>query len=194
MRRILLASSSPYRRELLSRLRLPFDVVKPDIDETARPEETPLATALRLSRAKAEAIADGRRDAVVIGSDQVADVDGSALSKPGNHEAALAQLLAMQGRSVVFHTALAVVDTQSGRWQVDAVPTTVTFRSLPRTRLEAYLLTERPYDCAGAAKIESLGIALVSAVHSDDPTALVGLPLIRLTSMLADCGIELPAQ
>ena len=188
---IVLASTSPYRRQLFERLRLPFTVQGPAIDEQARPGEAPRDTALRLAQAKAKAVARLHPDAIVIGSDQVADVDGEALSKPVTHEAALAQLLRMQGRTVVFHTALSVVDC-NGAVQTDDVPTTVRFRRLPKEQLEAYLLAERPYDCAGAAKIESLGIALVESVRADDPTALIGLPLIRLTSMLAESGIRLP--
>jgi septum formation protein len=188
---IVLASTSPYRRQLLARLRLPFTVQAPQVDEQALPGESPAATARRLAQAKAAAVASRRPDAIVIGSDQVADVDGEALSKPGTHEAALAQLTRMQGREVVFHTALAVVGPD-GRRQVDEVPTAVRFRVLPVDQLEAYLRLERPYDCAGAAKIESLGIVLAESVRADDPTALIGLPLIRLTSMLAACGVPLP--
>lgn len=189
---IVLASTSPYRRQLLQRLQLPFEVCAPHVDETARPRETPRDTACRLALAKAAAVAAERPGAIVIGSDQVADVDGEALSKPGSHEAALAQLTRMQGREVVFHTAVAVVDPAGGR-QVDDVPTAVRFRRLPAAQLDAYLRAERPYDCAGAAKIESLGIILVESVRSEDPTALIGLPLIRLTTMLAACGVMLPA-
>lgn len=188
---IVLASTSPYRRQLLARLRLPFTVQAPQVDEQALPGESPAATARRLAQAKAAAVASRRPDAIVIGSDQVADVDGEALSKPGTHEAALAQLTRMQGREVVFRTALAVVGPD-GRRQVDEVPTAVRFRVLPVDQLEAYLRLERPYDCAGAAKIESLGIVLAESVRADDPTALIGLPLIRLTSMLAACGVPLP--
>jgi septum formation protein len=188
---IVLASTSPYRRELLNRLRLPFAVRAPGIDESPRAGETPRDTALRLAAAKARAVARQLPSSLVIGSDQVADVDGEALSKPGTHEAALAQLIRMQGCQVVFHTAVSVVDP-TGKTQTDCVPTLVRFRSLPTAQLEAYLQAERPYDCAGAAKIESFGIVLVEAVTSDDPTALIGLPLIRLTSMLAACGVQLP--
>jgi septum formation protein len=189
---IVLASTSRYRRELLQRLRLPFSVQAPRVDEQAQPGESPRATACRLALAKAQAVALTQPGAIVIGSDQVADVDGEALSKPGTHEAALAQLTRMQGREVVFHTALAVIGP-TGDQQVDDVPTAVRFRVLPVERLDAYLRAEKPYDCAGAAKIESLGIALLESVRSDDPTALIGLPLIRLTSMLAACGLRLPA-
>jgi septum formation protein len=162
------------------------------VDERALAGEAPRDTALRLALAKASAVAALRPGSIVIGSDQVADVDGEALSKPGSHEAALAQLERMQGREVVFHTAVAVVGGD-GSAQVDEVPTRVRFRMLPVERLEAYLRAERPYDCAGAAKIEALGIALVDSVRADDPTALIGLPLIRLTAMLEACGVPLPA-
>jgi len=188
---IVLASTSPYRRELLQRLRLPFSVQAPQVDEQALPGESARETARRLALAKAKAVAHGQPGAIVIGSDQVADVDGEALSKPGTHDAALAQLKRMQGREVVFHTALAVVGPD-GRYQVDDVPTAVRFRVLPVAQLDAYLRAEKPYDCAGAAKIESLGITLLESVRSDDPTALIGLPLIRLTSMLAARGVRLP--
>jgi septum formation protein len=185
--RIVLASTSPYRRELLQRLQLPFDVVAPAVDESHAAGEAPLALALRLARAKAEAVASLTADALVIGSDQVAELDGEPIGKPHTHEAALAQLERMQGRRLVFHTALAVV--AADRVQIDSVPTAVTFRRLERAALETYLRADRPYDCAGAAKIESLGIALVARVESDDPTALIGLPLIRLTSMLQAAGV-----
>jgi septum formation protein len=188
---IVLASTSRYRRELLQRLGLPFTVQAPHVDERPMAGETPEQTARRLALGKAQAIAAGQPRSIVIGSDQVADVDGEALSKPGSHAVALAQLLHMQGRCVVFHTALAIVGPE-GRAQVDCVPTSVRFRTLPAVLLEAYLRAEQPYDCAGAAKIESMGITLVQSVRSDDPTALIGLPLIRLTDMLADCGIRLP--
>lgn len=190
--RIVLASSSAYRRELLARLRLPFIVEAPDVPEDEHPGEAPAATASRLARTKALAVAARHPQGLIIGSDQVADVDGDALSKPGNHDAALAQLQRMQGQTIVFHTALVLVDGRDGTLQIDSIPTTVRFRNLRAERLDAYLRLERPYDCAGAAKIESLGIALVESVQSDDPTALIGLPLIRLTSMLATCGVRLP--
>jgi len=189
---IVLASTSPYRRELLQRLRLPFTVQAPRVDEHALRGESPRSTACRLALSKAKAVAVEQPGAIVIGSDQVADVDGEALSKPGTHEAALAQLTRMQGREVVFHTALAVVGPDDAQ-QVDEVPTAVRFRVLPAQQLDAYLRAEQPYDCAGAAKIESLGITLLESVRSEDPTALIGLPLIRLTSMLAACGVRLPA-
>lgn len=184
---IVLASTSPYRRELLQRLRLPFEVVAPAVDETRRPGESPSSLALRLAEAKAADVARRRPDDIVIGSDQVAELDGEPIGKPHTHDAALVQLESMQGRRLVFHTALAVV--ARGQTFVESVPTTVSFRRLRRDALEAYLRSDQPYDCAGAAKIESLGIALVERVESDDPTALIGLPLIRLTSMLAAAGV-----
>jgi septum formation protein len=183
---IVLASTSPYRRELMQRLRLPFEVRAPAVDEVRLPGETPFDMSLRLAQAKAGNVAG--EGLVVIGSDQVAELDGEPLGKPHTHAAALAQLERMQGRSLVFHTALAVVS--DGLTQVDSVPTTVTFRRLHRNALEHYLRSDQPYDCAGSARIESLGIVLVERVVSDDPTALIGLPLIRLTSMLATAGID----
>ena len=189
---IVLASTSPYRRELLARLRLPFAVEAPQVDETVLPGEAPRAVAMRLARAKALAVAARQPQAVVIGADQVVDLNRAALSKPGTHDAALAQLEAMQGRTVVFHTALAVVGPAG--IAADCIDTTVTFRRLPRARLDAYLRAEQPYDCAGAAKIESLGIALVESVQSPDPTALIGLPLIRLVALLEAQGLAVPAS
>jgi len=194
VRPIVLASSSPYRRELLARLHLTFVVDSPDVDETARAEEAPEAAALRLARAKACAVAGRHRGALVIGSDQVAELDGTMIGKPGAFDAALEQLERMQGRLVVFHTALALLDTTTGALQLDNVPTRVRFRTLARPALEAYLRFDAPFDCAGAAKIESTGIALVESVDSTDPTALVGLPLIRLTTMLISCGVDVPPR
>ena len=185
---IVLASTSRYRRMLLERLAQPFEVVAPAVDEARNAGETPLALALRLAEAKASAVSVQRPNDIVIGSDQVAELDGEAIGKPNEHGAALAQLQKMQGRTLVFHTALAVI--AQGRVQLDSVPTTVKFRRLPDSALDAYLRHDRPYDCAGAAKIESLGIALVEHVEADDPTALIGLPLIRLTSMLQAVGVD----
>jgi septum formation protein len=192
-RSIVLASTSPYRRALLERLRLPFSVAAPAVDESARPGESPRATAARLALAKAERIAAQSPHCVVIGSDQVADLDGRAVGKPLGHEAALRQLMAMQGRRVVFHTAVTVICRELQRERSACVDTDVLFRELARERLDAYLKQEQPYDCAGSAKIESLGICLVESVSSNDPTALIGLPLIALTAMLADFGLPLPA-
>ena len=187
-RPLILASTSPYRRGLLERLGLPFEVLPPRVDEAPLPGETPRATALRLACLKAEAVARERPQAVVIGSDQVADLEGEPLGKPLTHDRAVEQLARMQGRMVVFHTALALA--APGRpLQSDVVPTIVRMRTLSRAAIEHYLAREPAYDCAGSAKIERLGIALAEAVDSSDPTALVGLPLIRLTSMLAVAGV-----
>ena len=188
MTRIVLASTSPYRRELLARLRLSFTVLAPDVDETPRTGEAPQATARRLALAKAHAVAAADPHAVVIGSDQVADLDGRALSKPGSHAAAFDQLRALRGRSVVFHTAVALVHGE--RAEVDEVPTSVRFRTLDDGALERYLRADTPYDCAGAARVESLGIALLEQVRADDPTALIGLPLICVTRLLGRFGVD----
>ncbi|MBB5443346.1 MULTISPECIES: Maf-like protein [unclassified Paraburkholderia] len=185
--RLILASSSRYRRELLERLRVPFDVVVPAIDETPLAAETPEATALRLAEAKARAVAQGfaaDEHALVIGSDQVATYDGLQIGKPGTHDRALAQLQAMRGRDVLFHSALCLFDSATDSAQTIDVITRVRFRDLPDAALDAYLHAEKPYDVAGSAKSEGLGIALLQAIHSDDPTALVGLPLIALSHML----------
>ncbi|BFG72849.1 Maf-like protein [Paraburkholderia terrae] len=192
--RLILASSSPYRRELLERLRIPFDVSVPAIDETPLAGESPEATALRLAQAKARAVASGLtagEQALVIGSDQVATYDGHQIGKPGTHEKALAQLQGMRGREVLFHSALCLFDTRSGDAQTVDVVTRVRFRDLPDAALDAYLRVETPYDCAGSAKAEGLGIALLDAIESDDPTALIGLPLIALTRMLLAAGYPL---
>ncbi len=191
-REIVLASSSTYRRSLIARLGLECTAVAPDVDESALAQETPLQTALRLAEAKARRVAKDRPGAVIIGSDQVAVLNGNAIGKPGNHQAAAQQLLAMSGQSVVFHTALCVIDAQSHRTQCVNVPTTVRFRSLERAQIERYLLADRPYDCAGSAKIEALGIALVEKVESEDPSALIGLPLIALVTLLRNIGVKIP--
>ncbi|CAG2153774.1 7-methyl-GTP pyrophosphatase [Cupriavidus campinensis] len=185
---LILGSSSPYRRELLARLRIPFDVAVPDIDETPLAGEAPEATALRLSRRKAEAIAARHPGALVIGSDQVCTLDGAQIGKPGSHEKALAQLQQMRGRTVTFHSALCLLDSRTGEAQLADVQTRATFRDLSDAELDAYLRLETPYDCAGSAKAEGLGIALLARVESDDPTALIGLPLIALTGMLRAAG------
>ncbi|WP_298832035.1 Maf family nucleotide pyrophosphatase [uncultured Piscinibacter sp.] len=187
---LILASTSRYRRELLERLRLPFDVVSPQVDETPRPGETPAALAVRLAAAKAAAVAALHPQAVVIGSDQVAELDGAPIGKPGTHERAVQQLRSMRGRSVVFHTAVAVQRTSSGYAGAAAAPVTVRFRALTDAEIEHYLRAEQPYDCAGSAKCETLGIALLEAIESDDPTALVGLPLIRTCALLRAAGID----
>ncbi|MEM5293599.1 Maf-like protein [Burkholderia sp. JPY481] len=185
--RLILASSSQYRRELLERLRVPFDIIVPAIDETPLAGETPETTALRLAESKARAVARGlatTEPALVIGSDQVATYDGLQIGKPGTHDRALAQLQAMRGREVLFHSALCLFDSATNSAQTVDVITRVRFRDLPDAALDAYLRAETPYDVAGSAKSEGLGIALLEAIHSDDPTALVGLPLIALSHML----------
>ena len=189
-RRLVLGSSSPYRRELLSRLKVDFEVVVPDLDETAHAGETPRELALRLALAKARAVSAKRPDAVVIGSDQVADLDGEPIGKPGTHERAVAQLRRMRGCTVVFQTAVAVVCHATGFEQLDLAPVKVKFRDLTDDEIEAYLLAEQPYDCAGSARSEGLGIALLDAIDSDDPSALVGLPLIRTCRMIRAAGIK----
>lgn len=190
-RRLILGSTSRYRRELLERLHLAFDVVAPHVDETPRPGELPASLAQRLALEKARAVAAQHMDAVVIGSDQVADLDGRAIGKPGSHENAVAQLRQMSGQAVVFQTAVAVMCRATGYEQVRLAPVTVRFRTLSQAEIEHYLQVERPYDCAGSAKSEGLGIALLDAIESDDPTALVGLPLIRTAAMLRDAGIAI---
>jgi septum formation protein len=187
---LILASTSRYRRELLERLRLPFRALSPATDETPLPGEAPAALAERLALAKAHALAAQFPDAVVIGADQVADVDGVAVSKPGDHANAVEQLRAMSGRSIVFHTALAVVRESVGFAQVRRVPVSVRFRTLSDVEIEFYLRTEQPYDCAGSAKCETLGIALLDAIESDDPTALIGLPLIQTSHLLRAAGLD----
>lgn len=190
-RRIVLASTSPYRRALLARLRLPFEVHAPAVDESALPRESALETALRLAQAKARAVAPSFPDALVIGCDQVAALGGKSLGKPGNYDNAVAQLKSMRGNDVVFHTALAVLNTDSGALHMAEVSTTVRFRDLSDREIEHYLELERPYDCTGSAKIEGLGIVLVERVTSDDPTALIGLPLMELAAMLRKEGLAL---
>ncbi|MEJ7931885.1 Maf family nucleotide pyrophosphatase [Ramlibacter sp. AN1015] len=192
-RPLVLGSTSPYRRELLQRLRVPFEVAAPEVDETPLPAETPDALARRLALAKARAVAARFPDALVIGSDQVADLDGQPLGKPGSHERACAQLRAMRGRDVVFQTAVAVVCGASGFERCDLAAVRVRFRALCDAEIERYLIAEQPYDCAGSAKSEGLGIALLEAIDNDDPTALVGLPLIRTCRMLREAGLRLPA-
>ncbi|MBD9392098.1 Maf family nucleotide pyrophosphatase [Acidovorax sp. ACV01] len=191
-RPLVLGSTSRYRRELLQRLNLPFDVAAPNVDETPLPGEAPRALALRLALAKARAVAQQHPEAVVIGSDQVADLAGEPLGKPGLHERAVEQLRQMRGQTVIFQTALAVVCTATGFEQVDLAPVEVKFRDLSDAEIERYLRAEQPYDCAGSAKSEGLGIALLDAIHSDDPTALIGLPLIRTCRMLRAAGLVLP--
>ncbi|SCC92690.1 hypothetical protein THIX_20740 [Thiomonas sp. X19] len=187
---LVLASTSAYRRALLERLRLPFTVQSPQTDETPLLGEAPLALALRLAEAKARAVASAAPGSWVIGSDQVCTCEGRILGKPGHHAAAVGQLQMLRGRNSVFHTALALV-APDGSAQVREVPTTVRVRALTDAQIEAYLLAEQPYDCAGSAKSEALGIALMESIHSDDPTALVGLPLIALCDMLLSSGYPL---
>jgi septum formation protein len=192
--KLILASSSTYRRELLSRLQLPFEAIAPDIDESARAGEAPEQTALRLALEKARAIAPDCPQALIIGSDQVATLDGEQIGKPGNHANALRQLQKMRGKQVVFHTALCLLDTREGApeggIQIQNVPTLVSFRDLSDAELDAYLRIEQPYDCAGSAKNEGLGIIIIEKMVSEDPTALTGLPLIALTSMLRNAHVK----
>ena len=192
-RAVVLGSTSPYRRELLSRLNIPFEVASPEVDETPLADEAPRDLALRLALAKARAVADRFPDAAVIGSDQVADLDGEPLGKPGTHERAVLQLQRMRGRTVVFQTALAVVCRATGFEQAGLAAVKVRFRDLTDAEIEAYLQAEKPYDCAGSAKSEGLGIALLESIDNDDPTALVGLPLIRTCRMLRAAGVTLLA-
>ncbi|QXL84525.1 Maf family nucleotide pyrophosphatase [Comamonas sp. NLF-1-9] len=189
---LILASTSRYRRELLQRLRLEFSVLAPEVDETPQAGEAPAALALRLARAKAQAVAAREPQALVIGSDQVADLAGEPLGKPGTHERALRQLQRMSGQTVVFHTAVALACQASGLLQTDLASVRVRFRTLQADEIERYLRAETPYDCAGSAKSEGLGIALLEAIDSDDPTALVGLPLIRVARLLRAAGVRLP--
>lgn len=191
-RALLLGSSSRYRRELLERLRIPFTTVSPDVDETPAPGETPRALAVRLALDKARAVAALYPQAVVIGSDQVADLAGEPLGKPGDYQRATAQLRRMSGQTVVFQTAVAVVCATTRFEAVEIAPVQVRFRSLNDDEIERYLRAEEPYDCAGSAKSEGLGIALLDAIDSDDPTALIGLPLIRTCRMLRAAGLVLP--
>lgn len=188
---LVLASSSKYRKELLSRLGLPFEAESPDIDESPLAGESPLETSVRLAQRKAEAVSRHFPGAVVIGSDQVAECDGTPIGKPGSFERAMNQLRMMRGKKVFFHTALCVLDgAHNNAIQQEVVTTTVVFRDLPDEELAAYLMIEKPFDCAGSAKNESLGIAILEKIESDDPTALTGLPLITLTSMLRQCGLK----
>ena len=191
-RPLILGSSSPYRRELLARLRIPFDVVSPQVDERAVPDESPEPLASRLALAKARAVSARYPEAIVIGSDQVADLGGEAIGKPVVHAVARAQLRRMRGQLVTFHTAVAVVCGASQFAQTELAQVRVRFRMLDDDAIERYLLAEQPYDCAGSAKSEGLGITLLDAIDSDDPTALVGLPLIRTCRLLRAAGLALP--
>jgi septum formation protein len=186
-----LASTSPYRRALLERLRLPFEVQAPLVDETPLPGEAARDVAVRLAQLKARAVAPSFPRALVIGCDQVAVLDGTCLGKPGSHANAVAQLKAMRGKNVVFHTALALLNTESAAMRTAEVPTAVHFRRYDDNEIERYLELERPYDCAGSAKIEGLGIVLVERVNGDDPSALIGLPLVQLADMLRQEGVTI---
>lgn len=190
-RQLVLGSTSRYRADLLDRLNIAFQVAAPDVDETPMPQEAPRALAERLALAKARAVAALVPQAVVIGSDQVADLNGQCLGKPGTHDNAVAQLRQMRGQTVVFQTAVAVVCLDSGFEQLSVATVRVKFRDLSDDEIENYLQIEKPYDCAGSAKSEGLGIALLDSIDSDDPTALIGLPLIRTCQMIRAAGIEL---
>ena len=190
-RSLVLGSTSRYRRELLERLHIPFEVAAPDVDETPQPGEAPRALAERLALAKARAVAVAFPGAVVIGSDQVADLEGEPLGKPGSHEKAVVQLRRMRGRTVVFQTAVAVVCMESGYEAQSLAAVKVKFRDLSDDEIEHYLRIEQPYDCAGSAKSEGLGIALLESIDNDDPTALVGLPLIRTCRLIQAAGVKL---
>lgn len=187
--KLILASTSPYRRELLTRLKIPFEVCSPEVDETPQPGETPEQTAYRLAIAKAKAPAKEYPDALIIGSDQVATLDGLQLGKPHTHDNAVRQLSMMRGRSVVFHTALCLYNSRTGSTQARTIPFTVHFRKLSDVQIEHYLTKEQPYNCAGSAKSEGLGIALIERMEGDDPNALIGLPLIALIEMLENEGM-----
>jgi septum formation protein len=190
-RALILGSTSPYRRELLERLRLPFDVQRPEVDETPLDNETPVALAQRLAMAKAQAVAQRFPQAIVIGSDQVADLHGQPLGKPGDHPKAVAQLQRMRGQTVVFQTAVAVVCQATGFAQCELSQVKVVFRDFSDESLQHYLHTEQPYDCAGSAKSEGLGIVLLARIDNQDPTALVGLPLLLTCRLLRAAGMPL---
>ena len=187
---LVLASTSRYRRQLMERLGLPFVVATPHVNETPIDGEAPAATASRLAAAKARAVAAGHADALIIGSDQVADCDGVAVSKPGDHATAMAQLAAQSGRTIVFHTAVALFDSRSGVMSAELVNVESTFRTLDARSIEAYLQRDKPYDCAGSVRSEGLGAALFERIVSDDPTALIGLPLIALSRLLRAAGVD----
>jgi len=190
--KLVLGSTSPFRREILQRLGLPFETAAPNVDETQLPDESPEELVKRLSVAKAQAVASQFPDALIIGSDQVAVIDDDILGKPGNHDRAVEQLRRASGRSVKFYTGLCLYNSGTNQYQLDVVPFEVVFRKLTDQQIERYLQREQPYNCAGSFKSEALGITLFEAMRGDDPAALIGLPLIRLTSMLAEEGVELP--
>ena len=191
---LVLASTSRYRKMLLERLGIPFAAVAPGTDESPLANELPAATAFRLAEAKARSVAGLHRDALIIGSDQVADCGGRAVGKPGTHERAVAQLTELSGQTVVFHTGVCLLDAASGQCQTALVDVRSTFRFLSADDIEAYLRHEHPYDCTGSVRSEALGICLFESIESDDPTALIGLPLIRLTTMLRAAGVAVPAR
>jgi septum formation protein len=188
--KLVLASTSPYRRELLARLGVPFEVAAPEVDETPLAGESPDDTALRLSLLKARAVAERYPDALIIGSDQVALLEGRQLGKPGSHDKAVAQLRAMRGKTLEFHTALTLLNARSGHAQTANVPVRLVMRDYSDAQIEAYLRKDQPYNCCGSARSESLGIALIARYETEDPNALVGLPLIKLTEMLANEGLD----
>ncbi|ENO88556.1 Maf family protein [Thauera linaloolentis] len=190
--KLILASTSAYRRTLLERLSIPFETARPHTDETPLPGEAPDATAERLAAEKARAVANAWPDALIIGSDQVAHIGSQVFGKPGSEARAIAQLQQMSGQAVVFHTALALLNTRTGHLQVEGIPTRVRFRTLADDEIRRYVAKERPLDCAGSAKSEGLGISLLEALSGDDPTALIGLPLIALSRMLRAEGLALP--
>ncbi len=192
MRPLVLASTSRYRADLIRRLGLPFATFAPGVDEVARAGEAPAATALRLAEAKARAAANTHPDALIVGSDQVAACGPEAIGKPGSHENAVAQLRRLSGKSVVFHTGLALLDSATGVCRSECIDVVSTYRALTDAEIEAYLRREKPYDCAGSVKSEGLGIALFERIASDDPTALIGLPLIRLSALLRAAGVAVP--
>jgi len=191
-RHLILASGSRYRKELLGRLGLAFEVAVPNVDESPRSGEAPADTALRLAVLKARALEKDHAGALIIGSDQVASCGGRRFDKPGNHENARRQLLELSGKTAQFDTAVALLDTRNAGLQTRVVPCRVTFRMLGEDLIERYLQKEKPYDCAGAAKAEGLGIALIARIETDDPTSLIGLPLIALSEMLRKAGLSVP--
>jgi len=189
--KLILASSSPYRRALLARLKIPFEAISPDVDETPQPNETPEKLVERLSRVKARKVATDHREALVIGSDQVAVYNGQIVGKPHGHDKAVAQLKDASGRTVMLYTGLALLNAATGKEQCEVVPYRVTFRKLTDELIESYLRKEQPYSCAGSVKSEGLGIALLEKFEGDDPNTLIGLPLIRLVRMLENEGIKI---
>jgi len=192
MKPLLLASSSPYRRELLERLKTPFENASPEIDESKHSNESPTDLVKRLSIEKCRALMPIYSNHLIIGSDQVAEFDGEIITKPSNHHNAFAQLKAQSGQQVKFHTGLCLLDATTNNYDIDVIGTEVTFRELSDTEIERYLNTEKPYNCAGSFMCEGLGISLFTAINTQDPSALIGLPLIRLSEMLRKHGRQLP--